>query len=171
MEIVMVDLNSTHLLTAERMQPGPSGSEVPAGYLCDANGVTLQKEHHHRVPKIYLDMIRGEYFMLIDHEEKERIARSGEQEIFQGAGAHSGWFVVAPDYTIHGRHGERAPKTNVVGIETAPHFEQWTAPKNFAKPPRVAAHAPAAPAKRAQVRRMPGKKAAKKTAGKKSAAA
>lgn len=168
MEIVIVDLNATHLLTAERMQPHPMGGEAPAGFLCDARGTTLPHDRRHETPKIYLDMIRGEYFMLIDHEEKERIALTGEQDIYQGAGANHGWFVVAPDYTLHGRHGERAPKANVTSIAAAPSFEVWTAPRNFAKPA-------AAPGKRvAAVKSMPAKKpakkAAKKAAAKKAAA-
>lgn len=166
MQIVHVDLNSVHLLTAERMQPNPNGGEAPAGFLCDANGTTLPNDRRHEVPKIFLDHISGTYFMLIDHEEKERIARTGEQEIYQGTGVGHGWFVVAPDYTLHGRHGERAPKPGVTSIASSPSFEQWTAPKNHAAKParRVAAvaHVPA--------KKTPAKKAAKKTAAKSAAA-
>lgn len=170
MQIVHVDLNSAYLLTAERMQPHANGGEQPAGFLCDANGTTLPNDRRHETPKIYLDSIRGEYFMHIDHTEKERISRTGEQEIFQGAGAHAGWFVVAPDYTIHGRHGERAPKPNVTSIASSPSFETWTAPKNFAKPASKPGLQVAAPAAVRQVpKKTPAKKAAKKAAAKAAA--
>lgn len=179
MNIIHVDLNSAHLLTAERMQPGPTGGEAPAGFLCDANGTTLPHDRRHETPRVYLDHISGTYFMMIDHEEKERIAKAGEQEIYQGTGVGMGWFVVAPDYTLIGRHGERAPKPNVTSIASSPSFEQWTAPKNYAKPLRSApaanvasipdAIAPARGGKRTPEQKAAAKKAIKRTATKTAA--
>jgi hypothetical protein len=79
----------------------------PAGEICDVEGNHLQRDMMHKQRDIYLDSMSGLMMMLLTADEVIAKNKAGET-IYQGVGDVRGWFVAAPDFTVHGHMGSDA---------------------------------------------------------------
>lgn len=57
--------------------------------------------------EVYLDTLTGDYVAKVTHSQAIELREEGTV-VYQGVGGVAGWFIDAPDFTISGRHGERA---------------------------------------------------------------
>lgn len=57
--------------------------------------------------EVYMDSMSGNAVARVSHAEAESRRSKGE-DVAIGHGAIGGWFVDAPDYTVNGRHGDKA---------------------------------------------------------------
>jgi|GEM_PF-6674071 len=106
MLIVHLVPESRALLTVETKD----GAGRITGQVCDHNKRPLGRDEMHLARETYLDTFSGERFMRISHAEKEEFDADGVEDVYQGTGTISGWFVACPDYTINGHYGDGPAK-------------------------------------------------------------
>lgn len=154
--IVNCQPDTRHFLTVETREGGENKSVLANidGSPVMHNGLTYAGVHPDHV-EVYLDTISGNHFAKITHSSMIALQQKGEK-FYQGVGGVTGWFIPAPDFTINGRHGDKAKNARPAKVE----------PTTYGGPQPVAAAGTFPALAHRAAPRKSAKKAAKKAAKK-----
>lgn len=109
--IVSCSQTTRHFLTVESREGGVVRAVLAdlEGNPIRSSGLTFAGDDPAHV-EVFLDSLTGEYVAKISHSQAIAARKEGTT-VYQGVGEVTGWFVDAPDFTLSGRHGERAGKS------------------------------------------------------------
>lgn len=106
--IVHCPPETKHFLTVETREGGVVRSSLANldGSPVQSDGIKYAGDDPAHVV-VYLDTISGEHVVKVNQAAADAIIKDGGK-VMRGCGGVSGLFVVAPDFTLSGRFGEKA---------------------------------------------------------------